>query len=105
MRFLATTIQKSPAHLHRALNEAVAAPVILGNIVHHNPGGGILTGKGVPQGKYPIDKPTAPLITQNIVYSNAEEKPGIGNDAAGSKEFPVRIIENIVTKERAVGIG
>lgn len=82
-----------------------AAPTILGNLVHNNPGGGILTGKGEPQGKHQIDKPTAPLITQNIVYSNAEEKPGIGNDDAGSKEFPVRIIENIVTKERAVGIG
>ncbi|CAK8723409.1 DUF1565 domain-containing protein [Candidatus Electrothrix laxa] len=82
-----------------------AAPTILGNLVHNNPGGGILTGKGEPQGKHQIDKPTAPLITQNIVYSNAEEKPAIGNEGAGSKEFPVRIIENLVTKERAVGIG
>jgi hypothetical protein len=82
-----------------------AAPTILGNIVHHNPGGGILAKKGEPQGKHHIDKPTSPLITQNIVYSNAEAKPGIGNDDAGSKEFPVRIIENLVTKENAVGIG
>ncbi|MCI5121931.1 MAG: DUF1565 domain-containing protein, partial [Candidatus Electrothrix sp. AUS4] len=82
-----------------------AAPIILGNIVHHNPGGGILAKKGVPQGKYPIDKPTSPLITQNILYSNAKEKPGIGNDSAGSKEFPVKIIENYVQRERAVGVG
>ncbi|RWX45523.1 copper-binding protein (NosD) [Candidatus Electrothrix aarhusensis] len=45
------------------------------------------------------------MITQNIVYSNAEEKPGIGNEAAGSKELPVRILNNLVTRERAVGIG
>jgi hypothetical protein len=82
-----------------------AAPSIIGNIVHNNPGGGILAKKGEPQGGYHIDKPTSPLITQNIVYSNAEEKPGIGNEAAGSKEFPVRIIENLVLRENAVGIG
>jgi hypothetical protein len=82
-----------------------AAPNILGNIVHDNPGGGILTGKGEPQGRYQIDKPTAPLIAQNIVYSNGKNKPGIGNDAAGSKELPVRILKNLVTRERAVGIG
>lgn len=82
-----------------------AAPHILGNLVHDNPGGGILTGKGEPQGRYLIDKPTAPLIAQNIVYSNGKNKPGIGNEAAGSKELPVRILNNFVTRESAVGIG
>ncbi|MCI5148073.1 MAG: DUF1565 domain-containing protein [Candidatus Electrothrix sp. MAN1_4] len=82
-----------------------AAPIIIGNIVHNNPGGGILAKKGEPQGKYNIDKPTSPLITQNILYSNAKEKPGIGNQSAGSKDFPVQIIKNHVQRERAVGIG
>ncbi|XCN74522.1 MAG: right-handed parallel beta-helix repeat-containing protein [Candidatus Electrothrix aestuarii] len=82
-----------------------AAPNILGNIVHNNPGGGILTGRGEPQGRYQIDKPTAPLIAQNIVFSNGKNKPGIGNEAAGSAELPVRILNNLVIRERAVGIG
>uniref|UniRef100_UPI004056C321 right-handed parallel beta-helix repeat-containing protein n=1 Tax=Candidatus Electrothrix sp. TaxID=2170559 RepID=UPI004056C321 len=82
-----------------------AAPDILGNIVHDNPGGGILTGKGEHQGRYLIDKPTAPLIARNVVYSNGKDKPGIGNDAAGSTELPVRILKNLVTREQAVGIG
>ena len=82
-----------------------AAPIIQANIVHNNPGGGILAMKGDPQGRYHIDKPTSPLITQNILYSNAKERPGLGNNSAGSKEFPVRIIENHVQRERAVGIG
>lgn len=83
-----------------------AAPNILGNIVHNNPGGGILTKKGDPQGQYHIDKPSSPLIAQNIIYGNGgEQKPGIGNDAAGSQEHPVRILENFITKQGAVGIG
>lgn len=82
-----------------------AAPKIQGNIVHDNPGGGILTGKGESQGRYQIDKPTAPLIKQNVIFSNGKSKPGIGNEASGSTELPVRIVKNFVTREGAVGIG
>lgn len=78
---------------------------IIGNIVHDNPGGGIMAKEGARQGMYPINRPTHPTIKANVIYGNGEEKPGISAMTAGSDEMPVVISGNYVYRATAVGIG
>ena len=82
-----------------------AAPKIIGNIVHDNPGGGILSKVGQPQGIHHIDRPTHPTIMKNVVYSNGKLCPAIGSYGAGSKQMPVRIIGNFIYDAGSAGIG
>jgi len=82
-----------------------AGPMIVGNIIHHNPGGGILSKVGEPQGVHPIDRPTHPTIMKNVVYENGKLKPGISSDEAGSVEMPVKFISNFIYDAGVVGIG
>lgn len=78
---------------------------IIGNIVHDNPGGGIMAQKGSPQGKYGVDRPTHPTISNNVVFDNGSNKPGISCRSAGSLETPIRINSNYVYRATSVGIG
>lgn len=77
---------------------------IIGNIVHDNPGGGILCKAGEPQGTHPIDRPTHPTISKNVVYDNGVSAPGIASGAGGSENTPLRIEGNFVYNAGATGI-
>jgi hypothetical protein len=81
-----------------------AAPIIKGNIVHHNPGGGILSKLGAPQGRFPIDRPSHPTIARNVVFDNGDTRPAIACDGAGSNATPVCFVGNYVFNARAIGI-
>jgi hypothetical protein len=82
-----------------------AAPTIIGNIVHDNPGGGILSTVGDPQGTHAVDRPTHPTIVKNVVYRNGERGPAISAGGAGSKDMPVRFVGNFLYDTGNVGIG
>ncbi len=81
-----------------------AAPMIIGNIIHDNPGGGILSKVGDPQGVHHIDRPTHPTLVKNVVYDNGKLRPAISSGGGGSRQMPVRIIGNFVYNAGAVGI-
>jgi hypothetical protein len=81
-----------------------AAPMIRGNIVHDNPGGGILGKSGSPQGIHPIDRTTHPTIVSNVVYRNGDTRPQIGCDGAGSHSTPISFVGNFVYDAGLVGI-
>ena len=78
---------------------------IIGNIVHDNPGGGIMAKTGALQGKYGIDRKTHPTIRNNVIYDNGRRKPGISCKNAGSLETPIVISNNYVYRATGVGIG
>ncbi len=78
---------------------------IIGNIVHDNPGGGIMAKTGAPQGKYGIDRRTHPIIRNNVIYDNGKKKPGISCKNAGTLETPIIINNNYVYRATGVGIG
>lgn len=78
---------------------------IIGNIVHDNPGGGIMAQNGARQGKYGVDRPTHPTISNNVVFDNGKNKPGISCRNTGSLETPIRINGNYVYRATSVGIG
>jgi len=82
-----------------------AAPTIIGNLVHDNPGGGILSRAGAPQGAHPIDKPAHPIVERNVVYRNGNVRPAISCGAGGSKQAPVRFIGNFIYDAGLAGIG
>jgi parallel beta-helix repeat protein len=77
---------------------------IIGNIVHDNPGGGILCQGGKPQGQHGVDRPTHPTIMQNVVYDNGPDRPGISSKGAGSINKPVIIQRNYVYNPGTTGI-
>ncbi len=85
-------------------NKHGSAAVIIGNIVHGNVGGGILCKVGAPQGTHPIDRPTHPTFKNNVVYANGTERPQISCGGGGSKEMPVRVLQNCVYNAGGVGI-
>jgi parallel beta-helix repeat protein len=82
-----------------------ASPTILGNIVHDNPGGGILSQVGDPQGTHHIDRPTHPCVMKNVIYRNGDIRAGISCNGAGSRKMPVRFIGNFIYDAGTVGIG
>jgi hypothetical protein len=82
-----------------------AAPVIIGNLVHDNPGGGILSRSGVPQGAHPIDRRTRPWVLKNVAYANGDSRPAISSKGCGTRRDPVRIEGNVVLGSGGVGIG
>jgi hypothetical protein len=82
-----------------------AAPTIIGNYVHDNPGGGILSRVGKPQGKNNIDRRGRPKVLANVVSQNGTFRPGISSAGCGTKEQPVQINGNTVFGAGAVGIG
>ena len=82
-----------------------AAPTIVGNIVHDNPGGGILSKVGDPQGTHHIDQPTHSTIMKNVVYQNGDLRAAISCNGGGSRQTPVRFVGNFVYDAGAVGIG
>lgn len=82
-----------------------AAPTIVGNIVHDNPGGGILSKVGDPQGAHDIDRPTHPTVMKNVVYQNGAIRAAISCNGAGSREMPVLFINNFIYDAGSVGIG
>lgn len=79
--------------------------LIIGNIVHDNPGGGILCQQGEHQGQHHIDRATHPTIAKNVVYDNGEDRPGVSAKQAGSVNNPVIIQGNYIYNAGAVGIG
>ncbi len=78
--------------------------LIIGNIVHDNPGGGILAERGKPQGQHPVDRTTHPTIIKNVVYDNGPDRPGIASWGAGSVNRPVVIQGNYVYNSGVTGI-
>jgi hypothetical protein len=83
-----------------------SAATIIGNIVHDNPGGGILSKEGASQGKHQIDRPTHPTIINNVVFDNGSSRPGIACNGSGSETMPVKIIGNYVYyNSELIGIG
>jgi len=81
-----------------------AAPVTIGNIVHDNPGGGILCKPGLPQGAHPIDRPAQATVERNVVYGNGEVRPAISCDGGGTMRTPVRFVGNFVYDAGLAGI-
>ncbi|MFQ5653934.1 MAG: right-handed parallel beta-helix repeat-containing protein, partial [Planctomycetota bacterium] len=81
-----------------------AAPTIVGNIVHDNPGGGLLCKLGSSQGAHPIDRPTHAVVTRNVVYKNGSARPAIASQGGGSREMPIRFIQNFVYSSKVVGV-
>lgn len=78
---------------------------IIGNIVHDNPGGGIMAKTGARQGRHGIDRLTHPTLLNNVIYDNGSNKPGISCQNAGSFETPITIRGNYVYRATSVGIG
>ena len=78
---------------------------IIGNIVHDNPGGGIMAKTGARQGKYGIDRRTHPTILKNVVFDNGKKKPAISCQSSGTEETPVVISGNYVYRSTGIGIG
>lgn len=85
-------------------NKHGSAATVTGNIVYRNIGGGILCKVGAPQGAYPIDRPTHPTIKHNVVYENGTSRPQISCRGGGSKELPVKILDNYVYNGNMTGI-
>ncbi len=73
-----------------------AAPLVMGNILHDNPGGGILTKEGAPQGRHRVNRKPHPTISYNIIFDNGEDKPGITGRSAGELKAPIIIEHNFV---------
>ena len=86
-------------------NKHGSAATIIGNIVHGNPGGGILCKQGAPQGRFPVDRRPHPDISGNVIYDNGSVRPGISASACGTAKTPVRIIGNSIYRAGLVGIG
>ena len=82
-----------------------AVPTIIGNIVHDNPGGGVLSRTGDPQGAHPIDKRTQPTVERNVVYRNGTVRPAISCSGGGTTRTPVRFRGNFIYDAGLVGIG
>ncbi len=82
-----------------------AAPRIVGNIIHDNPAGGILSKTGEPEGAHPIDRATSPTLVKNVVFENGKGRPGISARGSGSEDAPVRFVGNFIYDAGAVGIG
>jgi len=85
-------------------NKHGSAATIIGNIVHDNPGGGILCRAGAPQGLHHVDRSTHPTIMKNVVYNNGSSRAGISCRSAGSPEMPVQFLGNYVYETGLVGI-
>lgn len=85
-------------------NKHGSAATIIGNIVHDNPGGGILAQVGKPQGRNNIDRVTHPTIIKNVIYDNGTDRPGIASQKAGAKDSPVIIRNNYVYNSGTTGI-
>jgi hypothetical protein len=81
-----------------------AAPTIIGNYVHDNPGGGILSRVGKPQGKHNIDRPGRPRVLTNVVSKNGEFRNGISSAGCGTRKDPVQINGNTVFDAGGAGI-
>lgn len=86
-------------------NKHGSAATIIGNIVHDNPGGGILAQQGDPQGKYQVDRPTHPSILHNVIYDNGADKPAVGGMTLGDKSGPIVIRGNYIYSSGTTGIG
>ena len=82
-----------------------AAPTTIGNLVHDNPGGGILCKTGLPQGAFPIDRPTHATVMRNVVYRNGKIRAAISSGGGGSVETPVRFVGNFIYDAGLVGVG
>lgn len=78
---------------------------IIGNIVHDNPGGGIMAKTGARQGRHGVDRHTHPTIINNVIYDNGSKKPGISCRNAGSLATPIIISGNYVYRATSAGIG
>ena len=85
-------------------NKHGSAATIVGNLVHDNPGGGILCKYGEPQGAHPIDRPAHPTFSKNIIYNNGSDKPAVSCQGCGSNEDPVSITENYLFNSGSIGI-
>jgi hypothetical protein len=82
-----------------------AAPTSIGNVVHDNPGGGILCRTGAPQGAHPIDRPTRATVKRNVVYGNGTVRAGIACRGGGSPREPVLFLGNFVYAAGLAGVG
>ncbi|MHC4729168.1 MAG: right-handed parallel beta-helix repeat-containing protein [Planctomycetota bacterium] len=82
-----------------------AAPTIIGNYVHSNPGGGILSRVGKPQGRHNIDRRGRPKVLANVVSGNGTFRPGISSAGCGTRKQPVQLNGNTIFGAGAVGIG
>ncbi|MHC4449247.1 MAG: right-handed parallel beta-helix repeat-containing protein [Planctomycetota bacterium] len=82
-----------------------ATPIIVGNLVHDNPGGGILSRKGDPQGAHPIDRRTQPTVDRNVVYRNGKLRPAISCAAGGTEQAPVKFTGNWIYGSGLAGVG
>ena len=82
-----------------------AAPTIIGNYVHDNPGGGILSRVGMPQGAHNVDRKGRPKVLANTVAQNGNFRPAISSAGCGTRKDPVQLVGNTVFGAGAVGIG
>ena len=103
-------LSNSDAQLGHAISPGIgikhgAHPIIIGNIVHDNPGGGILSKTGDPQGAYPIDRPTHPTVKHNVVFRNGRNRPAISARGSGSEKMPVQMIGNVIYDAGTIGLG
>lgn len=82
-----------------------ARPTTIGNLVHDNPGGGILCKVGVAQGAHPIDRRARPVVERNVVFRNGADRPAISCSGGGTAKAPLRFVGNIVFEAGQAGIG
>ena len=80
-----------------------AAPTLIGNVVHDQPGGGILCDVGKSQYLDRSERPRLPSIVKNVVFHNGEHGPSI-LCGGGTTETPVQCLGNLIYDTGWVGI-
>jgi hypothetical protein len=80
-----------------------AAPAIIGNVVHDQPGGGILCDVGKLEKIDRMEHLRLPSLVKNVVFRNGEHGPSI-LCGGGNKEFPVKCVGNLIYDAGFVGI-
>ncbi|MBW1896010.1 MAG: protein kinase [Deltaproteobacteria bacterium] len=80
-----------------------AAPAIVGNVVHDQPGGGILCDVGKLQDLDRAKRFKLPSVVKNVVFRNGEHGPSI-LCSGGAKEFPVKCVGNLIYDAGWIGI-
>ncbi|MDY6986566.1 MAG: protein kinase [Thermodesulfobacteriota bacterium] len=80
-----------------------AAPTLMGNVVHDQPGGGILCDAGRPQALDGTGPPMQPTILKNVVFRSGEHGSAI-LCGGGTTESPVRCAGNLIYDAGWVGI-
>jgi hypothetical protein len=75
----------------------------VGNVVHDQPGGGIICDVGKLQDLDYANRFKLPGVVKNVVFRNGEHGPSI-LCSGGAKQFPVKCVGNLVYDAGGIGI-